>query len=573
MGTGSRGGADAARPIQITDFSAGLNSMYGGLSLGLNEALADNTQNVIGIPGRAFYCGGFTSRCVLSSTAPDNAYQFSDASSVKHQMVWRDGNLYDAVSGTETLVETSAYTAGEDVGRVDRNGILYWCSASTAMRKWIGSGAPTAVSAGPKGTYLTSFAGSIIVANPTPDGSTYQPGAFLPSNVNSETFNTSNMVQVGTDFSGIISFVLPMGVSAYGIAPSQSILVGKTAGSLHLYTGALGNQAESLVNCPVGCMDPHSAAYIPSPTLFGEVMFLGTDAQLWLTNGVTAEPISEKNQSWVFSLFTTARSALSTQRFFATYNNRYQYYLIDLGNNQQLIYRWKTKSFFFINGWPSGCYIQGTDTNGFATNFVAATSAYTAGFYQVGMDATDFGGVAPTITYQTPYLHGGDPELEKEWLWVALATRNLGMTYEVTGSGMRRADGTAKTSRILTFADSAAAGDPSAGMWDVGQWDVMKWGSDSTVSNIPPQIKHGMIAMDVAASAWVPTGVTQPLRSGAISFSISWKDTGDAPQFDILGLFARYIPRGRRTVGGQKYSAQSGRSVTGADFYMGDQST
>lgn len=574
MGNRARGGADNLKMVPVTDFSLGVNSMNGSLSLGTNECLVAGTQNVIGFPGRALYCGGFQSVSSLPSNSVDNSWEFYDTNRLKHQMVWANGNLYDCQYGASVLIEFGCYVPGEDIGRVDQGGVLYWCTNSVTVRYFNGLVA-AGIAGAPTGNYMTSFAGSLIVANPTPANSTNQPGAFIPSAVNDPTTWLVNLMQqVGTQLGATISFIVPMGVSAGGVPPSKSLLVGMTAGNMFLYTGPVGQQEESIINCPVGCFDANSAVYIPSPTLFGEVAFLGTDAQIWVTNGITAECLTIKNLDFVFKSISNARAVNPLQRFFATYNNRFAYYLLDYGNNQQFLYRWQTKGLYLVSGWPSGAYFSGHDASGFGANFVASILTYTRGLYQVGIDRTAFNGVSPTISYQLPYLHGGNAEMNKDWQWATLFSRNIGLSYKVQASGIPRSDNSVPTSNVLTFKDPADSPGNNPANWDQVSWDQSKWQDDLTLNQYVPVVRHGMLCEPVPASVWVPIGVTQPLRSGAISPIISWNDDGNtAPGFDICGLQFRYNPRTMRTMGGNKYAAQSGTILNGADFFMGNQSS
>lgn len=574
MGKRAKGGSDDLQMIQVIDFSGGLNTMNGPLSLGLNECLL-GTQNVIGFPGRGLYCGGFQSVSTMPSRAPDAAYEFFDVSGQKHRMVWDSGQLYEVTSGTAAAVTGGTYIAGEAVGRTDRNGILFWCTRTVPVNQFDGATNSTIANA-PTGTYMTSFAGSLIVANPTPAGSSYQPGAFIPSNVNLNTFNTANMQQVGTDYGGIISFILPMGVSSSGIPPSKSILVGKTIGNLFLYTGPVGNQSEAIVNCASGgCLDANSAVYIPAPTELGGVIFLGADSQLWFCDGVTATLLTDSNLDLMSSLIADAKGANPNQRFTAAYNRRRAYYVMDIGDNTQIVWRWKTKALYRLSGWPSGAYFEGVGSNGFNTNYVAAGPNYTAGVYQLGVDYASFNGTAPAIRWVTPYFHGGNAELGKDFQWLSLFRRNLGFSYKIKGQGMPLPDNSVQVSNTLTFFDPAygtvaAAG---TGIWDQSDWDEVNWGdSPNLAQQNYPVINHGRIGVPVPQSKWVPfPGVEQALRSGAISITVEWNNTGTtAPGFDICGIQARYNPRSMMTQGGNQYTSESGTIITGYDPFMGE---
>lgn len=576
MGRRAKGSSDDLKMIQGLDFSGGLNTMNGPFSLGLNECII-GTKNVIGVPGRCFYIGGFQMVSTLPSRNPDNSYQFYDSTGTKHWMVWCDGNLYDTVSGGYLVIEAGCYTAGEQVGRVDQNGVLYWCTNTVPVRYYNGAGVG-ATTNGPKGNYMTAFCGSLIVANPTPNASTRQPGAFIPSAVNDpNNWLTGDMQQVGTDFSGEISFIVPMGISAQGVPPSTSMIVGKTAGpNMFMYEGPIGDQIEKLISCPVSSLDAHSAVYVPSSQALGEVLFLGTDAQIWATNGITARMVTEKNLNYVFGLISAARSAYRTQRFFATYCDRYAYYYVDLGNNQGLLYKWGTDALFFVEGWPSGALFAGTKSNGFSANYCAAVGYGTAGLYELGMDSVDFDGVNPTIQYVSAYLHGGNPELQKEFDWIALAMRNIGASYSVTAETMPFSDNTSLTSAPLIFNDPANAAVQAGALWDVAEWDVATWAPDPNTGIVKPAMKHGMLAAAVSAAQaneWIPAGARQPLRSPAASLTIGWNDNGLPPAFDICGFQLRYNPRSNKGAGGTRFNPQDGNTFSGNDPWIGAQTT
>jgi hypothetical protein len=567
MAKRTRGGFDDLPSLKVVDFSAGINSMFGALSLGTNEALITGTQNVIGFPGRAMYAGGFNVASTMPAPGADNAWEFFDNSGVKHHLVWQGGNLYDTASGIYVLIAAGIYTAGEPVGRVDQAGICYYCSPTMPVRQFDGTTEQVVAGDPPTGTYMTAFAGSLIVANPGPFQS-----AFVPSAVNTPTvWLWANMQTVGTDYGGIISFILPMGVSSSGIPATKSMLVGKSAGNLFMYRGAIGQQEEALVNCPVGCLDPLSAVYVPAPTLFGQVIFLGTDGQLWGCDGVIAEPITaEKNLNYIFGTVNNARILKPTQRFCGSYNERFSYYLLDVGNNQQFIWMWKTKSLFPINGWPSGIYFQGHDKSGYPSNFVVGDTVYGAGVFQVGQDYTTFNGSNPVISYQTPFLHAGDIEMVKDFITAGLATRNLGSSYKVIAKTIADARNNQYTSNPLYFDDPAYQGQlANPGIWDQSQWDnAAQWAADPNFAD--PAFRHGNLAVPVPASAWVPTGASQALRSGAVSFTISWNPRGTRPPaFDICGFKTRYKNTGMRTRGGNVYTAETGIDVIGVDPWIG----
>jgi hypothetical protein len=420
------------------------------------------------------------------------------------------------------------------------------------------------VVAPPSGTVLAGYAGSLICGNPTVSG-TYYPGGFIYCNVNDPTtWVGANINQLGSN--EFIQWIIPLGVSAAGVPPTGSFMIGCTT-TIFVYQGALNALTQHVVNSPVGAQDANSAYFVPAPDLFPGVIFLGSDGQFWITNGITTGCISLKILNLVFSLVQGAKLAFAAPKFYATYNAQYQYYLCDFGTNQQLVYMVQTKAWYFVNGWPSGPYINGHDNSGFPNNFVAvgSESGFTPGLYETGQAGTSFNGTPPTIFYSTAYLHGGDFELWKEWQWVAIATLNNLNTYTVVASTLPRADNTTLTSQTLTFNNPNEAAMGSSGIWDVSDWDVATWAGLSGNTS-QPAVNHGMLSVAVPASKWVRNATTQPLRSSAVTFTISWlsgaSDSG-TPALDLVGIIARYLPRGRKPVGGQLFTAQSGTAFTG----------
>jgi hypothetical protein len=564
---------DTLTQIKLTDFTGGLNTMDGPLSLASNQTFS--CQNVISYPGRLFYIGGFNNFCSLPSGAyADASWEFYDINNNHHLCVWASGNLYDCVSGAYTLIASNVYTAGQQVGRQDLGGVLYYCTATVPLRQWNGTvekavpnSGGTGVVPPPSGTVLAAFAGSLICGNPTVS-STYYPGGFIYSDVNDPTTWYGNVLnQLGSN--EFIQWIVTLGVSSAGVPPTGSFMIGCT-NQIFIYKGPLNSLTQNIVNCPVGAADPNSAFFVPSPDLFPGIIFLGSDGQFWISNGITTGCISLKIMNLVYSLVQGAKLNFPNPRYFATYNAEYFYYMCDFGSNQQLVYMVNTKSWFFVNGWPSGPYISGHDNAGFPANFVATNNtSFGPALYETGLANTTFDGRSPSIYYSTAYLHGGDFELWKEWQWIAIATLNYMNTYQVSATSLPRADNTVLTSQSLTFSNANVVSG-SAAEWDVSQWDVAMWAGLSS-SQVTPCINHGMLSVAVPASTWVRTNTTQPLRSSAVYFTISWlsgeSDSG-TPALDLIGIIARYVPRGRKPVGGQLFTAQSGITFPGNNPWL-----
>lgn len=562
---------DALPTLSVKDISGGLNTMDGALSLASNQTPA--CSNVIGFPGRTLYIGGYNSYTPLDAgVQSDGGWQYYDTNGAKHIIVWAGGNMYDTVNGIKTTIATSVYLAGQNIGKIDQNGMLYWSTLTVPIQVYDGvttvpviSSTMTGVVAIPASDYLTSYAGSILAANPT-IGGIKNPGAILGSNVNDPTtFIGANLTQCGSN--NYIRFLIPMGVAAVGIPPTSSVMVGG-AQTLILAQGAFNSFKLNDVNVTEGCKDGQSAEYIPTGDLLGAVMYLGNDNQFWWTNGITSECVSKQNLDFFNSLIQSSQQNNPNQKFCGGYNARYQYYICDLGTNQQLIYRWATKAWYMVNGWPSGVYINGTSGLGFPQNYVAsnttASTSLPSAVYAVGQDNAFMGGVVPSIFFNTALLHANSPDMDKEWQWVTLLMNNIvPAAYNITAVGLPVADAYTPTTNTLRFSNPAQIAYMQAATWDVSKWDASTWGAGGTYVAQSPYPASGMLSVPVPASLWVPYSTNQPLRSSAASFNISWTQggvSGALPSFDILGFDTRYKTLGHYTIGGQTYTAESGAS-------------
>jgi hypothetical protein len=559
----------------MRDITGGLNTQDGATSLASNETFS--CQNVIGFNGRTIYIGGYALYTAGGVAAPaDGNWQFYDANNAKHLIEWRGGNMYDTVNGVLVTITTGVYIAGQNIGRVDQNGILYWCTATVTVQQYNGSTNTAVISSGttgtvaiPSGTCMCSYAGSIVVGNPTIAG-VKAPGSFIPSNVNDPTsFIGANETATGAN--NFIQGMVPMGVASGGVPPTNSIMV---VGSefVILAQGAINSLKLNSVNIPIGCQDGNSIQYIPSGDLLGVVIFLGNDNQFWETNGITGDTISKKILDYLNITVQASKQINPVQRFSAGYNTRYQYYICDLGQNQQLVYRWQLKAWYYVKGWPSGFYCNGTTGIGFPANYVSSTGSVTAGMYLVGQDNINFGGQNPVIFYNTAYMHGNDVSMMKEWQRLQLTMNNLlPAYYQVTATGLAYAQVPAPVSNVLTFGNPTALAmvKTSDGIWDVSKWDAALWGPGLSTASQQPYPVSGMLVQNVPTSDWVPAATTQPLRSSAVSFNISWTANGVVnaiPSFDTGGLQGQYKPMGHLMVGGQQYSAESGAAGTSYPF-------
>jgi hypothetical protein len=345
--------------------------------------------------------------------------------------------------------------------------------------------------------------------------------------------------------------IIPGSVANPGVPSTRQLLIGKTTQNLFLYQGALGTLTENAIPCPVGTIDPNSAVYIPTQQGIGAVMFLGSDGQFWLTNGSDAFIASKNIQTLVYTLTTTALIKNPYKKFNGAYNDQFQYYICDFGNNQQLVYKWDTGAWWFFQGWPSGPYLTAINELGLPSLFVASAQPGITGLYEVGLQQTNDNGSNISAYYTTPYLHGGKPERQKIYYWFDLFTYNIGVQYTVTGYTMPRSDNLTQVSNPVVLNDPARGAVIGTGplIWNVGRWNVNVWGG-GYVSPAQPYATvamHGRLNVPSFGTQWVPRGTPGPLKSGACQFKIAW--SAGVPDFRMVALGVGFTYRSEGFVG------------------------
>lgn len=553
--------------IYLHDFTGGLNTYSSPYELASNES--PSLQNCFAVPGRLQYCGGYTRECTIPFQA-DAGWEFYDNNGARHEVVWAGGNVYDVAGASPILITSGKYTPGQQIGMQDLGGVLYWTAKGVPLRMWnaltnteaavIGSGLAGSVNP-PSGTTLTAFAGSLIMGNVTVSG-IYYPGGFMYANVNDPTtWIGANINQLGAN--EFIQWIIPLGVSAVGVPPSGGFMIGCNT-VIFYYEGPLNSLTQKIVNCPVGALDANSAYYVPSKDLYPGVFFLGSDFQFWRTNGIVTECISLKIQNLCSTSLTTTLQSNPFQKFFGSYNATDHYYICDIGGNQQFAYRWSESAWYTFSGWPSGPLINGHDQSGFNALFSAGGPSGSAlGFFELGQVGVNFAGSYPNIFYQTAYLHGGDPGLQKDFQWVELDTLNNTAAYNLYGQSIPNASNTVLYTQEFIFTTPFFNQGFDTGVWDQDNWNNFDWSGVVATATGTPVTNHGMLSVLVPAGEWVPRATTQPFRTPAASFTIQSNVilTDGAigiPYFDVCGFKTRFVPRGRKTVGGQLYTSQSG---------------
>lgn len=552
----------------LNDFSGGWNTVKGALSLSLNET--NDLLNLITFPGRLQYRGGWQRFAGLPGPS-DGAWPFYDANGAKHIAVWAGGNLYDCISGIAVLIENAVYTAGQRVGHADNNGILYWTTTSVPIRFWnvvAGTHGPvvtTGPNNTPSGSFLFFYQAILFVLQPDFIGPVYgqntQKNVMSWAAVNDPTnWNAINSQAVGQNNGGALEFAMPFGFAESGISPLEQIIVGRNDFGIYAYSGSVPTLHETLTNCPVGVRDRESVQYLPSDGDFGTILFLGTDNQVYETNGIEAKPISLQVLPTLQQSIGLALANNANQRFFSGYNKRYAYYWLDVAG-QQFGYKWDVGCWFPMIGWPSGFSIQSTDATGVPAVFIASSDQSNV-LAQVAMDAIPDNGTMPSVYYNSPPLHAGNPALLKEFEEVFPFFYDNGAQYTVTGQTIKRQDGSQLVSSPMVF--KTPSGVPSGknpfilgksllGGPDVLATSVATPGTGTVVEN------NGRFSCPVDPDLYGVAGLTEKLAGGAVQVKFAW--SGGTTDFEMVAAEVVYVSKGYRRVGNQGFNPEGGEST------------
>jgi hypothetical protein len=456
-------------------------------------------------------------------------------------------------TGTNWVTSEPIFTAS--IGTINNQIII---SNTTAQITYTGPSLSSILIQPPACRFLIPFNGSLVAVDPSPNG-VPQNGAFMWSDVNDPTtWYGNNIQEVGSNDGAVCTFALVMGISQVGVQPSKSFMVGKTKTNIFIYTGALGQLTEEAISCPVGALTSPSAVYIPTQEGLGAVQFLGSDAQIWLSNGVEAFISSKNIKTLVYNLVQNALQTNGNQQFNSTYNEEFQYSLIDFGNNTQLAYKWDTGAWWYFNGWPSGPYMIAPGTNGLPSVFVASNSPGINGVYQLGLQGLNDNGSNISAYFTTPYVHGGKPERQKQFDVFTLFAYNVGTQYTVTPYAMPRGDNQTLTGVPMILNDAAYGATTAYGamIWGVSLWGVAAWGGGYSTISQPYETTpmRSRITYLSPGSKWVPAGQPFALRSGACQFKIAW--SAGAFDFRVVRVNIGYSERATTFVGNLPYGSQ-----------------
>lgn len=551
---------DSYSAIKITDFSGGMVTQASPLVLGSNQCAA--LMNCIHLPGRLIFRGGYDNIAGLPAGA-DGAWKFYDSNGAKHYAVWSNGNLYDCVSGTATLVESSVYTAGQKIGSLDYNNVLYWSSGQPVpvpLRFWNpaaathGAVAQTGASPPPSSDFIFLYTNAIVALAPTWSGPTYQPNVFGWSAINDPgNWNTANSQASGPLNGGRLEFGMPFGIAEVGVSPFQNIVIGRNDLGIYAYSGALGSLHEALLNCPVGVKDRATAQYLPTAGQFGTIVFLGTDGQVWSTNGIAANVISGDILPTLQSAYSLAIANNVSQRFYSGYNQAWQYYYVDIAGTQ-FVYRWPTNSWTMFSGWPSGISFNSTDATGAPGMFIASNAVNNNNLSQVGVMGLADNGTMPPVYYVSPVLHGGDFNKFKDFQWGAIATFDTGAIYNMTAQSIRYGNSTQMVANTVQLTSPQTG----ASLFIIGQSllggpNVLGLPATS-ISPGTPVVMQGRFAVPIPASEFMPAGRLETLKGNGCQIKIAYG--GGSNVFDLLGVEVLYVPKGYRRGSGAQYNPE-----------------
>lgn len=589
--------------VQITDFAGGLVTAIGALSLAQNQFPA--CLNIIPMIGRVLFRGGWTIYGTIPAAA-DAAFPFKDSLGNSHYAIWAGGSLYDCFGGGASLVEGAIYTAGQNIGRVSDDGILYWSTGQpnpVPIRFWNpitgGKGQlpgnlsdPSAVDP-PASDFLLMDAGSVVALAPTwgspLTADVYQPTVYAFSNANApDTWIATNSQQVGSRDGGRLEYARLYGVSDTGISPTKTMLVFRDDFGIWAYTGALGQQEEALLSADVGIVDRISAQFLPTKGQLGAVVWLGNDGQFWMTNGAHCFPIStDQILPTLVVAYREALAASGTPRFPSGYNHQWQYYFCTVGDIQ-FVWRWNLEAWTLFQGWPIGQSFQAEDANELPILLIASNQTITLDPFvvnqselggldvladtdepqqvyiiaEVGKIGFNDNGTMPEVYWKSPVIHGGDYDSFKKFHWADICVLDTGVLYNVKGESTRRSDGTVQESKTIPLQAPNNVGPPFIlNQSLLGGADVL---ADPVIIALMPGTPvsmQGRLAVEIEPTEWWPEGYNSILEGSGMQLTVSYG--GGANAFDLLGAGIRYLPQGSRRGAGTFYNPED---ITTAEF-------
>lgn len=559
--TSDRSGDEAYTGVDITDFSGGRITDIDPLDLPLNAS--PDCLNVKPRLGSAFGRGGYRILATVkaSTNQPDGIGFFYDVNGLGHIAVWADGGIYGvSLTGTVSTLNTGLYNVGNRIATTNYNNVLYWSDGVTifasgtdrsGIRKWDGITAetmlvgsvPSGSLAPPAAKVLATYAGSIIAANCVLTDGTIEPHIIRPSAVNDATNFPSALAQnVAPGVGGEINCVVPFNVSTESINLAATLFVGKTIENCWGMQGALGSLTENVLNISAGVLDGHTAKFVPGPVgQAGMVCFLGTDGQVYVTNGVTADSLSKDRVSQeLANLVTTRREAAFKPLFYAVNHDSDSQYLLDMGGGIQYPFDYKRQNWTYYSGWPSGHWVRGSYPTGKEMLLCATNIGGNIVICECNTGLTDNGALISTY-WSTPDLVGdssqtganaGDKALQKLWgpLYLDFSTDSGTFVADLSTDQNEGQTATAST----TITGTALTG----GVYGVARYGTGVYGA-STTQTILPYSRHFHIAKQNT-----PPVPPEYLKGTTCRVKISQTTVGKT--FQLNGIRLKYLLRGIR---------------------------
>lgn len=540
---------DALRTVALTDFSGMLKSELDLLDLDLQSW--NDCSNVLLQQGKAVGRDGYIQRATLSAIADGMAF-FYDSDGARRAAVWIGGNLYslNLSSWATTLIDSSSYATGTRVvstvlNRVlyysdgttirnsgaDDSGVSYWNPATGASGMVISSGSGATIET-PAAKAMCAYNGQLVLGNLKYVGGTLAPDTLIWSNVlDVTTIVGTNIFAVGNGQGGAINSITPFRVGAEGISPFKALFVGKER-SCYQLSGALtpSTLAETLITAEVGVLDGFTVQAVPvvDGNRSLQILWLGSDRQVWSTDGVGAAPLTLTIKTELYNWISDRIAADADQEFNSYLDLANGLYVLDVGGNRQYCYDYRVKGWTKFNGLPNGCFVAAKDSA--SRDIVLVVDHASARLCQVNT-GTDDNGSAINPWIKSAAIHGGDPTEDKTWHWVYAFWSTDDSALKVTATSRL---GQGDFAEVTLQPASVAAGTFSK--FDQAIFDTDVFAEGEITGYVPMQAKGRLVQ--------IPTNAPRRLLKGStVQVKIEQPSTSNG-RFELLAIFLKYLPGG-----------------------------
>ena len=547
---------DALKFVALTDFSGMLKSELDLLDLPLNAW--QDCSNVKLEQGKAVGRDGYIVKATIAAIG-DGLRFFYDSDGTRRCAVWMSGNIYnlDLASWALTLIESSTYAAGTRVcstvlnrvvyysdGETIRtsgpndSGVSYWNPATGAFGLVVSSGVPASIEA-PACKAMTAYNGQLVLGNLKYVGGTRAVDTLIWSDVlDVTTIIGTNIFAVGNGQGGGINSIVPFRIGAEGIAPFKALFVGKEL-SCYQLSGALtpSTLAETLLTANVGVLDGYTVQPVPllSSARAVQVMWLGSDRQVWMTDGITTDTVTRDIKTELYNWISDRIADDADQEFHAYLDLASGHYVLDAGGNRHYCYDYRSNGWTKYNGWPSGLFTTGKDAASrditiMLDRSAASLHADTFRICQVN-SGTDDNGAAINPWIKTAAIHAGDPTTSKTWHWVYAFWATDESPIQVTATNnMGRGD----YAQVTLQPAEVEAG--AFSRFDSAVFDTDVFAEAETTGYIPMQNKARLVVVPTNGSRYLLTGST-------VQAKIEQPATASG-RFELLAVFLFYLPGG-----------------------------